>query len=85
MIPTTSVEEFEAYGVSVETVLSRENAEAYQVAAYLLRRVVGLSLREVTGLFGVSQSQISHIQRALETGGLSSTGHRLVTECKVKI
>lgn len=56
----------EAFGVSEDQVRSRAHQEAYQVAAYLLRRCGNLRLREVARLFGVTASRISRIQDGVE-------------------
>jgi putative transposase len=54
------------YGLSVGDILSGQHSEAYQIAAWLLRRKANLPLGEVAELFGVSASRISHIQRGIE-------------------
>lgn len=72
------------YGVEPGKIFSRERPEAYSCAAYLLRRVANMPLKEVANMFGVSPSRISHIQRAIETGELSGEARQLMLLCKVK-
>ncbi len=55
------------YDVKKKDVIARKHLEAYQTAAWLLRRVVNLSLKETADLFVVSPSRISHIQKAIES------------------
>lgn len=72
------------YGVEPGKIFSREDPEAYSCAAYLLRRVANMPLKEVAHMFGVSPSRISHIQRAIETRALSGKAQKLMLLCKVK-
>ena len=74
-----------AFGVTRGQVLTRECQEAYQAAAYLLRRSTNLSLKEVARVFGVSPSRITHIQEAIEGGRRSRPLARLLNRCEVKI
>ena len=59
------------YGLAVQGVLSRSHPEAYQCAVWLLRRAASEPLRGVAQRFGASQSRVSHIQQAMETGPLT--------------
>ena len=59
------------YGLNQKALLTREHAEAYQTAAWLLRRVANEPLAVVARRFGVSPSRVSHIQRAFKTQPLS--------------
>lgn len=72
------------YRLDQSELISRENAEAYCCAAYLLRRAANMSLREVAALFGVSVSRISHIQRRMETKRRSLRQVEAIRLCKVK-
>ena len=72
------------YGVGVKELVARAHAEAYQCAAWLLRRAANESLRAVARRFSVSASRISHIQRALEGRAPSHRQRRAMVECKVK-
>ena len=72
------------YGVGMKAVVSRSHPEAYQCAAWLLRRAANEPLRMVAQRFGVSQSRVSHIQRTMETGALNPQQRRAMRECKVK-
>jgi putative transposase len=74
----------QVYRLDQAKVISRGNSEAYGCAAYLLRRVVNMTLREVAALFGVSVSRISHIQRRIETKQLSGQELETMRLCKVK-
>ena len=56
----------ETYGVEREVLLSRQHSQAWRIAAYLLRRVVNLNLKEVAALFAVSSSIISRYQKEIE-------------------
>lgn len=55
------------YGAEERNILGRRHREAYQAAAYLLRRVANLGLKEVAEIFAVSPPRISHIQHRIET------------------
>jgi transcriptional regulator with XRE-family HTH domain len=72
------------YGLSVGDILSRQHAEAYQIAAWLLRRKANLPLGEVAELFGVSTSRISHIQRGIEGRQPSARELEVIALCNVK-
>lgn len=72
------------YGVGVKALLTRAHPEAYQSAAWLLRRAANEPLRAVARRFGVSSSRISHIQRALEGRPLSRHQRQAMVKCKVK-
>lgn len=74
----------QVYRLDQAEVVSRGNSEAYGCAAYLLRRVANMTLREVATLFGVSVSRISHIQRWIETKQLSAQELETIRLCKVK-
>ena len=74
----------EVYGLSPAEIISRDNTEAYHCAAYLLRRVANISLREVAALFGVSPSRISHVQREMESKKLSKKKEQVIGLCSVK-
>ena len=56
----------ETYGVERDVLLSRQHSQAWRITAYLLRRVVNLSLKEVAVLFVVSPSIISRYQKEIE-------------------
>ncbi len=72
------------YALTPEELLTRAHAEAYQCAAWLLRRVANEPLGRVALRFGVSASRISHIQRALETNRLSRRQAQAQKWCQVK-
>ena len=72
------------YGLSVGDILSRQHSEAYQIAAWLLRRKANLPLGEVAELFGVSASRISHIQRVIEGRQPSARELEVIALCNVK-
>jgi len=72
------------YGLTREELFTRAHAEAYQCAAWLLRRGANEPLGKVAGRFGVSPSRISHIQRMLETRGLSRLQIQAKKQCEVK-
>ena len=72
------------YGVAVQSLLSRSHPEAYQCAVWLLRRSANEPLREVAQRFGVSQSRVSHIQRAMETSPLTHQQQQAIVECNIK-
>ena len=74
----------EVYRLDQAELVSRENAEAYRCAAYLLRRAANMPLRDVASLFGVSVSRISHIQRGMETKRQSLRQLEAIRLCKVK-
>lgn len=68
----------------VEAVLSRSHGDAYQTAAYLLRRAANEPLQTVAIRFGVSPSRISKIQQALDRAPLTPPQRRAFAQCKVK-
>lgn len=73
------------YGITVEELVRRMDQGAYKAAAYLLRRVVNLSLKEVGEEFGVSPSRISKIQREIDKGiKIDSKLFNLLQRCKIK-
>jgi len=72
------------YSLKPEALLTRAHAEAYQCAAWLLRRGANEPLGKVASRFGVSPSRISHIQRRLETQGLSRRQIQAKKQCEVK-
>ena len=72
------------YGLSVGDILARRHAEAYPMAAWLLRRKANLPLGEVAELFGVSISRISHIQRGIEGRQPSARELEVMALCNVK-
>jgi REP element-mobilizing transposase RayT len=72
------------YRVDVDALLARSHAQAYQCAAWLLRRVANMPLREVAHLFGVSPSRISHIQQAMESEQPDPRRQEAIQRCKVK-
>ena len=71
------------YGVNQKALLARTHGEAYQTAAWLLRRVANEPLAVVANRFGVSPSRISHIQRALNTQPLSRQQIKAQKLCQV--
>ncbi len=58
----------QTYEIQNTKVLDRSCQVAFQAAVYLLRRVVNLSLHEVSILAGVSIPRISQIQHKIEAG-----------------
>ena len=72
------------YGVGMKELAARTHAEAYQCAAWLLRRAANEPLKAVAWRFGVSPSRISHIQRALNGRAPSRQQRQAMVECKVK-
>lgn len=74
----------DVFRLTADEILSRSHAEAYHSAAWLFRRSANLPLKEVAGLFGVSPSRISHIQRSMDTGRLSPLQRKAAKQCKVK-
>ena len=72
------------YGLSVGDILSRQHSQAYQIAAWLLRRKANLPLSEVAELFGVSASRISHIQHGIEERQPSARELEVIALCNVK-
>ncbi|GJL67179.1 MAG: transposase [Nitrospirales bacterium] len=72
------------YSLKPHELLTREHQGAYQCAAWLLRRVANEPLGVVADRFGVSPSRISHIQRTLESQGLSREQARAQQLCQVK-
>lgn len=72
------------YHLKPKALLTRAHPEAYQCAAWLLRRVANKPLGVVAHRFGVSPSRISHIQRALEIHGLSRQQAKAQKWCRVK-
>ncbi len=74
----------QVYALAPQDLLARVDSEAYQCAAWLLRRVANEPLGKVAGRFGVSPSRISHIQRALESQGLGWRQGQAMKRCKVK-
>ncbi|MBI5752351.1 MAG: hypothetical protein HZA59_09440 [Hydrogenophilales bacterium] len=73
-----------AFGVTPEQVQNRRHQRAFQAWAYLLRRAVNLSLREVAGKAGVSPGRISQIQRTIEAGEPDPVLAKLKRKYKVK-
>jgi len=72
------------FGCEIEDVLSRFHREGYLLTAYLLRRVVNMSLGDVADMFGVSRSRVSQIQRKILDGMLKPEVNELINMCKVK-
>ena len=72
------------YGISIQGIISRNHAEAYRSAAYLLRRVANVPLRKVAALFGVSPLRISHIQGIMERKKWDERERTVMEICKVK-
>jgi REP element-mobilizing transposase RayT len=56
----------ENIGCTVDSILSRAHRQGYHLAAYLLRRRANIPLKDVAGMFGVSVSRISHIQKQMD-------------------
>ncbi|RMH02814.1 MAG: addiction module toxin RelE [Nitrospirae bacterium] len=75
------------YRLRVADLVKRVHPEAYQVAAWLLRRVANESVNAVAHRFGVSPSRISHIQRALESRGRerSAKERQAMSRCHVQL
>ena len=71
------------YGLSQKALLGRTHAEAYQTAAWLLRRIANEPLAVVAKRFRVSPSRISHIQRDLNSQPLSRLQGKALNLCKV--
>jgi REP element-mobilizing transposase RayT len=57
-----------AYDLSRDDLLRRRDPAAFRAAVYLLRRAANLSIKEVAGLFGISQPWVSRIQGGIERG-----------------
>ena len=74
----------QVYGLDPHEILTRAYPEAYHCAAWLLRRSANEPLGKVAQRFGVSPSRISHIQRSLETQGLSRLQRKAQKLCKTK-
>jgi REP element-mobilizing transposase RayT len=75
----------EAYQTEQQAILTRSHPDAYQCAAWLLRRAANLPLRQVAELFGVSSSRISHIQRQHETAEkISKKQRKAMRLCNIK-
>jgi hypothetical protein len=74
----------QVYGLHPHELLTRTYPAAYHCAAWLLRRIANEPLGRVAKRFGVSPSRISHIQRALETHGLSRQQAQAQKLCKIK-
>jgi len=74
----------QVYTLSPQAIFARTHREAYQCAAWLLRRAANEPLGVVAHRFGVSPSRISQIQRALETQGLGQQQARAQKLCQVK-
>jgi len=72
------------YRLKPPELLTRAHPEAYQCAAWLLRRVANKPLGLVAQQFGVFPSRISHIQQALETHGLNRRQVKAQKLCQVK-
>jgi len=73
-----------AYGIPASEVLERNNAEAYWLAAYLMRRVGNLPLGEVARRVGVSAPRISQIQTKIENEKTSPKMNAVLKDYKVK-
>ena len=75
----------EAYRTEQQAIVARAHPDAYQCAAWLLRRAANLPLRQVAELFGVSPSRISHIQRQRETAEqISKEQRKAMRLCQIK-
>ena len=74
----------EVYALTPQELCTRAHSEAYQCAAWLLRREANEPLGQVAARFGVSPSRISHIQRALETQALNRRQIQAKNQCEVK-
>ncbi|MCZ6799219.1 MAG: transposase [Nitrospirae bacterium] len=74
----------QVYHLKPQALSRREDSEAYQCAAWLLRRVANEPLRVVAHRFGVSPSRISHIQGIIENQGLSRRQVKARNLCQVK-
>ena len=74
----------DVYDVTRKDIVTRRHAESYQTAAWLLRRVVNLSLKDTADVFGGSTSHISHIQRMVEPRRLTQRGCKTCGLRKVK-
>ena len=71
------------YGLNQKALLTRTHPEAYQTAAWLLRRIANEPLSVVARRFGVSPSRISHIQRAINAHPLSRQQVKAQKMCQV--
>jgi len=71
------------YDLNQKALLTRTHGEAYQTAAWLLRRAANEPLAVVAQRFRVSPSRISHIQRALNSQPLSRQQAKAKNLCKV--
>ncbi len=69
-----------AYDLSRDDLLLRRDPVAFRAAVYLLRRAANLPLKQVAGLFAISQPWVSRIQGRIERGdrvrGLRPLLHR---------
>jgi putative transposase len=72
------------YDVNHKDIVTRHHAESYHTAAWLLRRAANLSLKDTAEVFGVSPSRISHIQRMIESRGLTQRERKASRLCKIK-
>ncbi len=70
------------YGLNQKTLLARTHSEAYQTAAWLLRRIANEPLASVAKRFGVSPSRISHIQKELNSQPLNRLQVKAKNLCK---
>ena len=74
----------QVYHLKPQALSRREDSEAYQCAAWLLRRIANEPLRVVAHRFGVSPSRISHIQRVIENQTLSRRQVKARNLCHIK-
>ena len=72
------------YAVSMESLLSRVNREAFECAVYLLRRAANRPLREVAELMGISAPRVSQIQNAVESAAAKERFGRLLNHYNLK-
>ena len=72
------------YGVPPSDVLDKNQAEAYWLAVFLLRRAANLSLQEVAGFAQVSPARISQIQTKIERGKTSAKMAQVLRHYKLK-
>jgi hypothetical protein len=70
------------YDVTHKNIVMRHHAESYQTAVWWLRRAANLSLKDTAEAFEVSPSRISHIQRMIESRGLTQRERKSCKLCK---
>ncbi|MDX8397956.1 MAG: transposase [Mariprofundaceae bacterium] len=72
------------FSCEINDVISRSHKKAYILAVYLLRRVVNMPLRKVAGLFCISTSRVSQVQKRILDGEFENEASVLLEKCKLK-